>query len=216
MYYRMKNGARTMGRSVFGLRRTAVLVAVGAIVVSAASCKKSPAGPSELPVTSSFVQGDEGWTVVGDGTMFYHSTGGNPPSTGFIFAIDRTEGDTFYFNAPGKFRGNMSNAYGRRLTFDLAWSENSPSDYKEAADIILRSGDVTITTQLPHLPGTTWTPYSIPLDTSGGWVVQATGQPATVSQMQAVLASVQQFRIRGEFRVGAEQGNLDNVRFGVE
>lgn len=205
-----------MVRSVIGLRRTAALVAAGAVLLSSASCKKSPAGPSELPVTSSFLQGDEGWTVTGDGTMFYSPTGGNPPSTGYIFAIDRTEGDNFYFNAPAKFRGNMSDAYGRRLTFDLVWSENSPSDYKSAPDIVLRGGDVTITTQLPQLPGTTWTPYSIPLDISGGWVVQATGQPATASQMQTVLASVQQFRIRGEFREGAEQGGLDNVRFGVE
>lgn len=213
---RTQSEARTMAGSVTGLRRTAVLVAAGTVVLSAASCRKSPAGPSELPITSSFLQGDEGWTVVGDGTMFYSPTGGNPSSTGYIFAIDRTEGDNFYFNSPGKFRGNMSNAYGRRLTFDLVWSENSPSDYKEAADIILRGGNVTITTQLPHLPGTTWTSYSVPLDTSGGWLVEATGQPATASQMQAVLSSVQQFRIRGEFRQGAEQGGLDNVRFGVE
>jgi hypothetical protein len=205
-----------MAGSGFDLRRLAALVAAGAIVVSAASCRKSPAGPSELPITSSFLQGDEGWTVTGDGTMFYSPTGGNPSSTGYIFAIDWAEGDNFYFNAPGKFRGNMLAAYGRRLTFDLVWSETSPSDYKEAADIILRGGDLTITAQLPHLPGTTWTSYSVPLDVGGGWVVEATGQPASVSQMQTVLSALQQFRIRGEFRSGPEQGGLDNVRFGVD
>lgn len=184
-------------------------------LLSATACRKSPAGPPTLPVTSSFLQNEEGWTVVGDGTMFYAPAGGNPSSTGYIFAIDLTQGDNYYFQAPGKFRGNMSEAYGRLLTFDLRWSENSPSDYKEAADVILRSGSLTITTQLPDLPGTTWTSYSIPLDPSGGWVIEDTDQPATAAQIQSILGSLQQLRIRGEFRKGPEQGALDNVRFGI-
>lgn len=202
------------GSVSFGVRRAAVL-ALATTALGVTACRKSPAAPPELPITSSFQQGDEGWTVAGDGTMFYSPTGGNPSSGGYIFAIDRTEGDTFYFHAPGKFRGNKSAAYGRSLDFELVWSETSPSDYKDGDDVILRGGNVTITTQLPHLPGTSWTPYSILLDETGGWVLEGTDQAVSAAQFQSILASVQLLRIRGEFRHGPEQGGLDNVRFGT-
>jgi hypothetical protein len=202
------------GSVSFGVRRAAVLV-LATTALGATSCRKSPAGPPELPITSSFLQNDEGWNVVGDGNKHWSPTGGKPSSTGYIFAIDRTEGDTFYFDAPGKYRGNMSAAYGRYLTFDLSWFETSPSDYKEGDDVVLRGGNVTITAQLPNLPGTSWTSYSIRLDETGGWVLEGTDQPVTAAQFQTVLASVQHLRIRGEFRHGPEQGGLDNVHFGV-
>lgn len=203
-----------IGSGSSGLRRATVVVIVAA-ALTPASCRKSPAGPGDLPITSSFLQDDEGWNVVGDGVKVYAPAGGNPPSTGYLLAIDRTEGETFYFSAPGKFRGNVSAAYGRSLTFDLAWSENNPSNYKDDDDIVLRSNALTITAQLPALPGTTWTPYAVRLDESGGWVIQGTDQLASAAQIQSVLGSLQQLLIRGEFRHGPEEGKLDNVRLGA-
>jgi hypothetical protein len=184
-----------------------------ALVFSTGSCRKSPVAPTALPVTSNFDQNNEGWSVVGDGLLTYESTGGNPSTSGYILGVDRLEGDVFYFNAPSKFRGNASAAYGRLLTFDLVWSENL-SD-KDVADIILQGDGLTITAKLPAPPGNSWTSYSIRLDVGGGWVRQGTTQAVTAAQIQSVLASLQQLRIRGEYRDGSEQSGLDNVRFGI-
>jgi hypothetical protein len=167
-------------------------------------------------VVSSFLQNEEGWTAVGDGNLFYAPAGGNPPSTGYIFIIDRVEGDNFYFQAPRKFHGNFSAAYGRRLEFDLVWSETAPSQPKAGDDIILEGGGLAIVSMLPSYPGMTWTSYSVPLNEAGGWLLRHTPPPATAAQIQSVLASVTRLRIRGEFREGPEQGSLDNVRFGAE
>jgi hypothetical protein len=192
-----------------------------AFIVALASCRRNdPTGPgsnpADYPVESRFLQNDEGWTVVGDGTLYYSPTGGSPSSSGYIFIIDLQLGDNFYFNAPSKFLGNVSGAYNRLLTFALVWSETSLSNYKEGDDVVLNGGGHTLVASLPHVPGTTWTEYSIPLGVAGGWVHQGTGQAATATEIQNVLGSLQEFRIRGEFRVGAEQGGLDNVRLGAE
>lgn len=196
-----------------------VLLLTGAVLLLASCRRQDPTGPGadpdRYPVESRFLQSAEGWTAVGDGVLYYSPTGGNPGSTGYIFIIDQTLGDNFYFNAPSSFRGNMSGAYGRLLTFDLVWSETSLSDYKDGDDVVLRGGGHTLVAMLPEVPATTWTSYTIPLSVAGGWVHQGTDQPATSSEIQAVLASVQEFRIRGEFRRGPEQGGLDNVRFGA-
>jgi hypothetical protein len=201
-----------LGRSA---RATAFLAAT-LLLLSAGGCRRSPAGPEALPISSSFLTNDEGWSVVGDGNMFYSPTGGNPGNTGYIFAIDRVEGDNFYFVAPARYHGNMSAAYGRYLTFDLVWVETAPSEPKVlGSDIIMTGGGLTVTTNLASPPNNTWTPYAIPLDPSGGWVRQGTQTPATAAEIQTVLGSLQQLRIRGEFRGGPEQGGLDNVRFGA-
>jgi hypothetical protein len=167
-------------------------------------------------VVSSFLQNEEGWTAAGDGILSYAPAGGNPPSTGYISIVDRVEGDNFYFQAPRKFHGNFSAAYGRRLEFDLAWSETAPSEPKAGDDIVLEGGGLAIISMLSNYPGMTWTSYSIPLNEAGGWLLRDTRQPATAAQIQSVLASVTRLRIRGEFREGPERGNLDNVRFGAE
>jgi hypothetical protein len=124
-------------------------------------------------------------------------------------------GRNFFFNAPSRFLGNMSGAYGRMLTFDLVWSETSLSDYKDGDDVVLRGAGHTLVAMLPEVPGTSWTSYSMPLSTAGGWVHQGTDRLATAAEIQAVRTSVQEFMIRGEFRSGPEQGGLDNVRFGA-
>jgi hypothetical protein len=208
------------GRQI-SYRGRSAMVLVLAGVVALASCRRNdPTGPggnpNDYPVESRFLQNDEGWTAVGDGTMYYAPTGGNPSSTGHIFIIDLTQGDNFYFNAPSRFLGNVSGAYNRLLTFDLVWSETSASNYKDGDDVVLRGAGHTLVAMLPELPGTTWTSYAIPLGVGGGWVHQGTEQAATAAEIQAVLGSLQEFRIRGEFRSGAEQGGLDNVRFGAQ
>jgi hypothetical protein len=193
-----------------------VLVLLGTLVILA-SCRRSddPLGPDSYPVESRFLQNAEGWTAEGDGILYYSPTGGNPGSTGYVFIIDQTLGDNFYFAAPARFRGNASGAYGRVLRFDLVWSETSLSEYKDGDDVIIEGAGHTLVAALPEVPGTSWTAYAIPLDPSGGWVHQGTDLAASAVEIQAVLGSLQRLWIRGEFRHGPEQGGLDNVLFGA-
>jgi hypothetical protein len=178
------------------------------------ACRRSPAGLEGLPVTSSFLQNEEGWIVTDDGNLFYSPTGGNPG--GYIFAIDRVEGDTFYFQAPARYHGNRSDAYGTFLMFDLVWTETAASEPKDIpADVIISGAGLTLTTSLPDPPANTWTSYALALHPSGGWVREGTTAPATAAEIQSVLGSLQQLRIRGEYRHGPEQGGLDNVRLGA-
>jgi hypothetical protein len=191
------------------------------VVVVLASCRRSdPTGPGgnpeNYPIESRFLQDAEGWTAGGDGIMYYSPTGGNPGSTGYVLIIDKALGDNFYFVAPSRFLGDVSGAYNRLLTFDLHWSETTASADKDGDDVVLRGGGHTLVAMLPDVPATTWTSYSIPLGVGGGWVHQGTTQPATAAEIQAALGSLQEFRIRGEFRSGPEQGGLDNVRFGAQ
>jgi hypothetical protein len=211
--------AIVLGRLGVGGRAAGVLLLAGAVVLMSSCRRNDPTGPgadpNRYPVESRFLQNAEGWTAVGDGVLHHFPTGGNPGSTGYAVIIDKTLGDTFYFNAPSRFLGNMSGAYGRLLTFDLVWSETSLSNYKDGDDVVLRGGGHTLVAMLPEVPGTSWTAYSIPLSVAGGWVHQGTDQTATPAEIQSVLTSLQEFRIRGEFRSGPEQGGLDNVRFGA-
>jgi hypothetical protein len=196
-------------------RRATVFAAAGLLLVSLPACRRNPAAPLELPVTSNFNQNADGWTVLGDGDLYHSPTGGNPSTTGYIFAIDRVQGDVFYFQAPGKFLGNRADAYGRHLMFDLIWLETSEGQDKEGDDIIIAGASITLVAMLPQRPGNTWTTFAIPLDTRAGWVHRQSRELATAADIQAVLGSLQQIRIRGEFRYGPEQGGLDNVVLGV-
>jgi hypothetical protein len=196
-----------------------VLMLIGSMTVLASCRKPDPTGPvipvEDLPIESLFLQNDEGWTAEGDGLLYYSPTAGNPPSTGYIFIIDQTKGATFYFAAPAKFLGDASAAHGRALTFDLVWSQTSAGSDKAGDDVIIEGAGLTLVAMLPEAPGLNWTSYSIPLSTSGGWVHQGTDLLASAAEIQAVLGSLERLWIRGEFRHGAEQGGLDNVRFGA-
>lgn len=201
--------------------RTAILFA-GTLLLLPSCRRDDPTGPgpnpSNYPIVSSFDDGDsEGWTLIGDSDLVHRPAGGNPG--GYAFGIDRVEGPVSYWRAPEKFLLDVSGAYGRLLTFDLVWSENSPSrlwpDDEHAGDVILRGAGITLTHPYPEIPETRWTSYAIRLDESGNWRNEQTGAPATADDIQAVLGNLGEFRIRGEFREGPEDFGLDNVRFGV-
>lgn len=71
-------------------------------------------------VTSTFDSGADGWTISGDATSglpIFLATGGNPG--GHIEADDSVSGGVWYFQAPSKFPGDLSGAYGELLQFDL-------------------------------------------------------------------------------------------------
>lgn len=161
-------------------------------------------------ISSTFDSNNEGWQILGDSTSSistYVTTGGNPG--GFVQANDRVAGGVWYFNAPSKFLGNVSGAYGQSLLFDLNQTGSGPQF--NAADVILNGGGLQLTydTGSNPLPLGQWVSYSVIFNESGGWLNGSVS--ATQADMLVVLGSLDRLRIRGEFITGSDEGALDNV-----
>lgn len=173
----------------------------------------APPSPT-LPVVSTFDTNDEGWYQISVDTR-YHVThvvsGGNPG--GYIKASDTAAAGVWYFVAPPAFTGNVSAAYGKDLTFDLA--QTSITSQFDDIDVQLVGERQTLVYDTTYNPGISWTGYRVPL-VAGGWRVGALDGPiATEAEVRAVLGDLHALRIRGEYRSGSDTAWLDNVRFGV-
>jgi len=165
-------------------------------------------------VQSDFSSTTEGWLLAGDSTTAqptFVATGGNPG--GMANGTDAVTGGTWYWQAPSKFLGNESAAYGYNLSYDERMRGSGPlfSDH----DILLTGSSVTlyydfIGTSSLVPKDQIWTTYNIPL-TESGWKNLSNNQAATQSQFASVLSSLTQLRIRGEFITGPDNGDLDNV-----
>ena len=161
-------------------------------------------------ISSTFDTDDEGWIIQGDATSSlpaYQATGGNPG--GHIEADDRITGGVWYFSAPDKFLGDISSAYNQTLDFDL--KQTGSGSQFNAKDVILNGAglELSIDAGPNPLPVGDWVSYSVLFNESAGWLNG--GIAATQSELQTVLGSLTQLRIRGEFIAGADTGRLDNV-----
>ena len=168
--------------------------------------------PGGGDVVSTFDTGNEGWTVIGDaqgGSAIpdWHATGGNPG--GYVSADDDVLGGVWYWSAPSVFLGDRRGAYGNALRFDLR--QTATDTQFNADDVILRGAGLTLLFNTATNPGTVWTPYTIPLTATGGWLVGGTSAAPTQAQFLAVLGALDELLIRGEYRTGADTGSLDNV-----
>ncbi len=177
------------------------------------SMTSGPPSPT-LPVVSTFDATDEGWYQISNITR-YHIThvaaGGNPG--GYVRASDTAAQGTWYFVAPPAYTGNLSAAYGKDLTFDLA--QTSISSQFDGVDIQLVGERQTLVYDTPYNPQIAWTWFRVPL-VAGGWHVGALDGPiATEAEVRTVLSDLHALRIRGEYRSGTDTAWLDNVRFGV-
>lgn len=195
------------------LARSRTLVLLAAALALSAGCRK-PTDAERFDFTavqSTFDADGEGWTVLGDAeSLVWRPTDGNP--NGYIAARDRVEGDNWFWVAPAKFHGNMRGAYGSWLMFDLRQDRITQNFAPD--DVVLVGGGITLTYDLPNDPSTAWTAYRVALE-EAGWVEAAARTPATREQMQTVLTSLTELRIRGEFFRGTDEGDLDNVTFGA-
>lgn len=154
--------------------------------------------------------GVDGWTVIGDVASgpTRIAAGGNPG--GFLRLVDSVVGDVIYWNAPGKFLGNKSSAYGFNLTFDLR--QSSTDSQFDDDDVVLIGGALTLVYDTSPNPATAWTSYLVPLLASAGWKVGSlSGAAATEAQMQTVLGGLTAMRIRAEYRSGADTDDIDNI-----
>jgi|GEM_PF-6231053 len=166
-----------------------------------------------LPVVSTFDTDADGWTVFADANdIQWFDEGGNPD--GYASALDMGQGVWWFFQAPEKFLGDKSAAYGDTLSFDLRQSVTTGQG--DGADIILISDSLTLYFDTPNNPGTDWTSYSVALHESGGWTKNGlSGDPPTMEEMISVLSSLTTLRIRGEFSNSSrDRGDIDNVIMG--
>jgi len=162
---------------------------------------------------STFDVNDEGWKVIGDVQGFttipeYDSTGGNPG--GYCYAVDVGTGDYWYWVAPDTFLGDKSASFNKFLRFDL--KQSNTSNQANRADIILEGTGIKIYYNTPYNPDTAWTHYDVLLDTAG-WERNSYGSGlfVTKSDFQQLLSHVTKLWIRGEYRIGADIGSMDNV-----
>lgn len=187
-------------------------VGLAILTMAATGLLPSPAAADVL-VSSDFSVDDEGWLLSGDATSAvptYVSPGGNPG--GFIRGVDITVGGVWFWEAPAKFLGNVSAAYGFSLTFDSRMRGSGP--LFDDSDIILVGGGLSLHLAAisPVPQDVSWTSYSALLSETAGWRVNSLGGlAATQTQMQTVLSNLTRLRIRGEFITGPDNGDLDNV-----
>ena len=165
-------------------------------------------------ISSTFDIDDEGWKVSGDTTSsspnyFYSTSNAN----GYILANDQGLGGVWYFNAPSKFLGDQSGAFGQTLSFDL--NQTGSGSQFNSRDVILNGGGLEIWLDAGDnpLPLGEWISYSVSITEDSGWMLG--NSVASASDIQTVLGSLQSLRIRGEFIDGNDTGRLDNVELSV-
>ncbi|MFO0844712.1 MAG: laminin B domain-containing protein [Gemmataceae bacterium] len=167
--------------------------------------------------SSLFTNGLEGWTTVredgknaGANALLWKSPGGHPG--GFIQATDKQDGHRWYWVAPAKFQGDQSDTAGTFLTFDQKVTVTTRQfNYP---DVYLSGGGVKLQLDMPKNPAKTWTAYAVQLSPTGGWKVKGTNRAPTADEFRAVLASVTDLAIRGEYTSDKSTGGLDNVVLG--
>ncbi|MBK9121273.1 MAG: hypothetical protein IPM18_16950 [Phycisphaerales bacterium] len=200
------------------------LVANASADLSRRMCEEeSPPGP----VTSTFDFDDDGWfigprtatfgNITGGGAPLYTATGGNPG--GYVQWDDLGPGTFWFFRSPAKFHGDRSALYGKLLSFDLRSVHDTPENVGAAPLVVLSNGAQSLWYWNAPNPESTWTAYSIPLDTSAGWLVTSNWLSSTIAtetEIRAVLAALSNISIRGEFGKGADTGGLDNVILGAD
>ena len=165
-----------------------------------------------VPVEYRFDNNDESWLVFGDAQGDSSKNAivqadYNPE--GYICAEDSAAGGIWYWLAP--LHGDASKAYGMTLSFD---EKQSRTDSQfDSTDIIIESENIILSYSTAQHPDTEFTSFSVLL-TEANWQNETSGQAATKDDFLAVLGNLKMFRIRGEYRDGADTGCLDNVVIG--
>lgn len=168
--------------------------------------------PMACQARSTFDFSDDGWLRVNDATAGvaipdHEKSGGNPG--GYILATNGTTGGVGYWQAPGKFLGDQSCAYGKALTFDLR--QTGTGSPLSAPDVLLIGESLTLAYNTAANPGTAWTSIRVDLTEDAGWVKAGTAAAPTRAEFEQVLATLEALHIRSEYRTGAGTVGLDNV-----
>ncbi len=171
-------------------------------------------------VASDFSVNDEGWRV---GTLFSNTDATIVP---FYLTLNNgvieTAGLTPFlaFEAPAKFRGDESAAYGGSLEFDVRIAPflTQPGDRPL---VVISDGTTFLQFRATTPPLFVFVSFDVPLLASAGWQLAnssgAPGPPATEAQLQAVLGSLKWLRVEADWNsdpIAPDDiaTDLDNVR----
>lgn len=150
-------------------------------------------GISENIVASTFCDGDEGWRVLGGD---FASATRPAWAPGVVSAEGFGE---WNWVAPGKFLGDMSAAFDKRLSIDRASTTGCDRRCPFRGVVVLSGGGLSIGWGEGPADGEVpWTVYSVRLNETEEWRVFSTGARATDEQIIAVLSDLQQFEIFGQ------------------
>jgi hypothetical protein len=192
------------------ISRTVLVVSLVA-VVALTGCIGGPE-----TITSTFEEGTEGWTVVGDAQSgqaepTHVAEGGNP--SGYLRAADDVTGGVWYWNASDAYLSDKSAYSGGTLSFDL--NQSATDSQFNAQDVILDNDDTRLGYDFGNSsthPGTDWTSYEVRFSAEAdGWTNRSTDEPATQEEFDRVLSDLNELWIRGEYRTGGDVGGIDNV-----
>jgi Laminin B (Domain IV) len=184
--------------------------------------------PARTAIESGFDESREGWTVIeledtfGAGPYRTIVRGPHAPryvknpgaESGQLFFAD-SPGNSFYFSAPETFLGNVRDAYGCTLQFDLRAGRSPPGDWYFEPDVILTgTNGVVLVASLFIVPTPQMTTYSTPLAPFYWSKENPFGPHPTSDEFLAVLAGLKSLWIRGEYYSGTDTVFFDDVRLG--
>ena len=180
---------------------------------------------AQLPIVSSFDQDADGWSVVElplhgpysvPATNYppvFVSASGN--SNSYIEFSDKT-GNDYYFDAPAKFLGDQSSAYGLTLEFRLKITGLDYIMNTDPSVVLIGNGMVIVNGPGPDPTKDQWTHFSISLHEQAGWRKDTLqGAQLTESEFKMALSSLTALRIRGEYIFGNDSADLDDVILGA-
>ena len=122
----------------------------------------------------------------------------------------------WYWIAPPRFRGDLSQNYGGSLEFSLRQSRiKSPNTRLNL--VIIDGGGYSIGCKVSDMgtPGTDWTDYSIALSEATEWYSVGSGDRIRRLEFKKVLADVQHVKILGWVSSAPGVSGLDNVRLSL-
>jgi hypothetical protein len=172
-------------------------------------------------VSSTFDAGAEGWvTADGDspdnqsttGMPLYLDTAGN--GGGFVTPPLIWRGDAF-FVAPDKFLGDQSDKAGSgfvsvdRRFYEPAFGGAVLQD-DFAVDLTMTGASMTLAVDLAPVPLLSWGTQSVSFSEAGGWFHLDTGVAANDTEIAAVLASLEDIRVRGNLVEAGGRIGMDN------
>lgn len=165
--------------------------------------------PVPKSLISTFDHGVEGWGIYGDGIGPYHSK-----DNGVIYAIDRAEGNNWYFISPSVWAEHDWTKYiGGTIDWDINVFYADGEIYSGIPDVTIigNISDERIRAFNINVPEvSTWTPFSIKLILEN--FVDINNEPITADHFYRVMSSFERLYIRGEYIYGYDKAAIDNVK----
>ncbi|MFO1320034.1 MAG: laminin B domain-containing protein [Burkholderiales bacterium] len=185
------------------------MAATGARAAISEGFETGAAGWTSIDVAVTSLQSAAYTSAGTPNPVTHHASGGNPG--GYLSAADPS-GETFLFDAPPAFLGNLAAYAGGTLSYDVFYTPHY-NEWRGDPDVILSNGTTTLFYLGTSNPGIDWTHFSVTLAPGAGWTVGTFGgTAASAADFAAVLSSTTLLRIRAEYLADvAETTGLDNV-----